>query len=107
MSEAGTRWPNRRRRTLNGELWDLDPFLTTREIEVLRWLPTKLSVAEIADTLGLSLQTVRSHVRALNRKFEVNSRVGVCLEAAQRGYFAHGPCPFCRHEEAATPQPQG
>ena len=42
--------------------------LTDRETAVLQYLPTLMSNAEIADGLHLSINTVKSHLKAVYRK---------------------------------------
>lgn len=48
--------------------------LTDRELSVLRLLPTRLTNHEIADELYISVNTVKTHVKAIYRKLEVSSR---------------------------------
>jgi len=48
--------------------------LTAREWEVLDLLCRRLSTDEIADTLVLSTETVRSHIKSILRKLRVSSR---------------------------------
>lgn len=48
--------------------------LTTREWEVLTLIEEKRSNAEIADSLVVSMATVRSHVKSILRKLGVHSR---------------------------------
>jgi LuxR family transcriptional regulator, maltose regulon positive regulatory protein len=48
--------------------------LTDREMAVLRLLPSRLSQREIGDELFLSLNTIKSHVRAIFRKLDATSR---------------------------------
>lgn len=57
--------------------------LTSREWEVLDLLCQRQSTEEIADTLVLSAETVRSHVKSILRKLDVRSR-REAVEAAQR-----------------------
>ena len=48
--------------------------LTERELAVLRLLPSRLTVREIADELYVSMNTVKFHLRVIYRKLGVNSR---------------------------------
>ena len=48
--------------------------LTERERDVLRFLPSRLTVREIADELYLSINTLKFHLRVIYRKLGVNSR---------------------------------
>jgi LuxR family maltose regulon positive regulatory protein len=48
--------------------------LTERELIVLRYLPTMLKAAEIAKDLYVTINTVKSHQRAIYRKFDVTTR---------------------------------
>ncbi|MBL8925249.1 MAG: hypothetical protein JNM77_03290, partial [Pseudonocardia sp.] len=59
--------------------------LTDRERDVLALLPTVLSLEEIADTLAVSLNTVRSHVRSLHGKLGVGSRAEAVRAATRSG----------------------
>jgi LuxR family transcriptional regulator, maltose regulon positive regulatory protein len=55
--------------------------LTDRETTVLQFLPTLMSNAEIADGMHLSVNTVKSHLKAVYRKLGVDGR----REAVLRG----------------------
>ncbi len=59
---------------------DLADPLTQREQAVLRFLPTSMSTAEIADELCLSVNTVKTHLAAIYRKLPASRR----REAVQR-----------------------
>ena len=59
---------------------DLPDPLTQREQAVLRFLPTSMSTAEIADELCLSVNTVKTHLAAIYRKLPASRR----REAVQR-----------------------
>lgn len=48
--------------------------LTDREVDVLRYLPTKMSQREIASELYVSLNTMKTHCRAIYRKLDVGDR---------------------------------
>ncbi|MEZ5179887.1 MAG: LuxR C-terminal-related transcriptional regulator [Acidimicrobiales bacterium] len=53
---------------------DLVEQLTDRELAVLHHLPSRLSQREIADELFVSLNTVKTHCRAIFRKLAVGDR---------------------------------
>ena len=59
--------------------------LTERELAVLRLLPARLSNREIGRELYVSVNTVRSHVQAIYRKFEVTTRAEAVAHARQLG----------------------
>ena len=48
--------------------------LTERERDVLRFLPSRLTVREIAGELFVSVNTLKFHLRVIYRKLGVNSR---------------------------------
>jgi LuxR family maltose regulon positive regulatory protein len=54
----------------DGDRWSL----TTAELRVLQFLPTHLSIPEIADQLNVSANTVKTHTRAVYRKLDSGSR---------------------------------
>jgi len=60
---------------------DTTPNLTQREIEVLNIMATGASNQEIADTLSISLQTVKTHVSNILTKLQAKSR----FQATQLG----------------------
>lgn len=49
--------------------------LSRREQEILEWLSRGFHYKEIADKLFISFETVRSHIRHIYEKLQVNSRV--------------------------------
>ena len=53
---------------------DLVQALTDREIEVLRMLPSRLTLREIADELFISLNTLKFHLKVIYRKLQCGSR---------------------------------
>lgn len=59
--------------------------LTPRQHEVLLLLARGYSTKQIAETLSLSRETVRNHVRGLLRALRVNSRLGALVEGRRRG----------------------
>lgn len=61
------------------------PRLTPREVEVLRLVGKGFSYIEIANALGMSANTVTSHIKHIYRKLEVRSRGEAVFEALQLG----------------------
>ena len=62
--------------------------LTTAELRVLRYLPTHLSFAQIADELFVSRNTVKTQAIAVYRKLEVTSRGDAVERARALGLLA-------------------
>jgi LuxR family transcriptional regulator, maltose regulon positive regulatory protein len=48
--------------------------LSARELDVLRYLPTSMQLSEVSAELFLSVNTVRSHVKSIYRKLDVQRR---------------------------------
>ncbi|WP_253853929.1 LuxR C-terminal-related transcriptional regulator [Prauserella alba] len=59
--------------------------LTSREREVLGHLAAMRSLEELAAALGVSVNTVKTHVRSVYAKLGVHTRRGALAEARQRG----------------------
>jgi LuxR family maltose regulon positive regulatory protein len=57
----------------HGRLALVEP-LTERERDVLRFLPSRLTVREIADHLHVSVNTLKFHLKVIYRKLGVSSR---------------------------------
>ncbi len=62
-----------------------DRNLTDRECEVLGLISKGYSYNEVGDSLNLSTNTVRAHIRNIYRKLAVKSRSEAVFEAAQLG----------------------
>jgi DNA-binding CsgD family transcriptional regulator len=62
-----------------------DAKLSEREQEVLNMLARGFSKRECADLLGLSVNTVSTHVKNIYAKLEVNSRAEALFEASSQG----------------------
>jgi LuxR family maltose regulon positive regulatory protein len=90
-SQVPPPWVDRLRRTAGsgtarparGEL--IEP-LTERERDVLRFLPSRLTVREIADELFVSVNTLKFHLKVIYRKLGVSTREEAA-EAARRMSF--------------------
>jgi len=68
-----------------GPLDDDDSPLTSRESQVLRQIALGLSNKEIAETLAISVETVKEHVQNLLRKLAVNDRTQAAVWAIRQG----------------------
>jgi LuxR family maltose regulon positive regulatory protein len=65
-----------------------DVVLTEAELRVLRLLPTHLSLAEIAEELDVSRNTVKSQVAAAYRKLRAETRAEAVDRARELGLVA-------------------
>jgi LuxR family maltose regulon positive regulatory protein len=61
--------------------------LTARELAVLPYLPTRLTNAELAGELYVSVNTVKSHLRSIYRKLGVADRDAAVSAAQARGFL--------------------
>jgi DNA-binding NarL/FixJ family response regulator len=68
-----------RRRQMDGQR----ESLTAREKEVLRLMAEGLSSRDIASKLGISYATVRTHIRSLDAKLGVHSKVQAIVKARE------------------------
>ena len=59
--------------------------ITIRETVVLRYLPTLLTMNDIARELSVSPNTVKSHLRHIYRKLDVGSRRDAVRQARRLG----------------------
>ncbi|MEU4424373.1 LuxR C-terminal-related transcriptional regulator [Actinoplanes sp. NPDC024001] len=59
--------------------------LSEREAEVVRYLPTMLTAAQIAAELGVSVNTVRAHLRSIYRKLGAERRSDAVARAREAG----------------------
>ncbi|MGD9986211.1 response regulator transcription factor [Pseudonocardia sp.] len=66
------------------------PTLTEREHAVLVLLPSLRPLAEIADELSVSANTVKTHVKALYSKLGVSSRRDAVDAATRLGLIRSG-----------------
>jgi ATP/maltotriose-dependent transcriptional regulator MalT len=63
--------------------------LTDREMMVLRYLPSQLSNIEIAQVLYLSVNTVKTHLRNIYRKLDVERRRDAVVRAREMDLLQH------------------
>lgn len=62
-----------------------DAQLSTRERDILNMMARGFSKGECADLLGITINTVSTHVKNVYRKLEVNSRSEAVFEAHNQG----------------------
>jgi ATP/maltotriose-dependent transcriptional regulator MalT len=62
--------------------------LTTRELDVLRYLPTRLSNIDIGARLRISQNTVKTHLKDIYRKLRVGSRNEAVVVAVRLGLLS-------------------
>ncbi len=65
--------------------------LTDRELSVLAYLPTMSSNTEIAQALGISVNTVKQHLKTINRKLGVANRRDAVRVARRFGLLPGEP----------------
>ncbi len=70
------------------KLIDLSDPLSPREMEVLWGIAKGFSYVQIALQLGISSNTVPSHVKAIYRKLRVDNRSSAVYEAVQHGIIS-------------------
>jgi len=64
-----------------------DGLLTDREEQVLQFLSRGYSYGELAKQMGVTINTIQTHIRGLYAKLEVNSKSQAIEQARQRGFF--------------------
>ena len=69
----------------NAYTWHLVEELTSRELDVLSYLPTQLTSAEIAAQMHLSVNTVRFHPKNVYRELEAETRDLAVVRADEPG----------------------
>jgi DNA-binding NarL/FixJ family response regulator len=67
----------------------MGPRLSDREREVLALLPQGLTNPEIAKTLGITLNTAKTHLHSIFSKLDVAGRAEAVSAALQRGLLHH------------------
>jgi LuxR family maltose regulon positive regulatory protein len=88
VSEILTLLGGKQPATPRGEVPRLQEPLSESETRILRYLPTNLSVPEIADQTYLSANTVKTHMRHLYGKLGAHSRTAAVQRARSLGLLA-------------------
>jgi DNA-binding NarL/FixJ family response regulator len=60
--------------------------LSPREMEILRFVTQGKSNKEIAQSLGISHQTVKNHMTSILKKLDVRDRTQAAVYALRRGW---------------------
>ena len=63
----------------------LEPELTSREVEVLQLIAEGFANKQIAAELGLSVKTVEKHRQAVMKKLDIHDIAGLVRHAVQKG----------------------
>ncbi len=64
---------------------DLPDPLTTREVEILRYVAAGMTNQEIAEQLVVSMSTVKTHINRTYRKLDARSRTQAVAKGRQLG----------------------
>ena len=62
-------------------------LLSNREKQILKMLSTGLSTQEVSDHLKITTETVRSHIKRIFEKLQVNSRIMMINKAIKMGFI--------------------
>lgn len=76
------------------------PSLTRREMDVLILIAMECANTEIANTLGISVRTVESHIKNMLRKSSSKTRTGLIAQCYASGVLKQGVWPPRRSEWA-------
>lgn len=74
----------------------VEPQLTSRMLETLELLVNGLSTREIADVLGIAVETARNHIRSVLKRLGVHSRVAAVARARELGLVPDEPTRLVR-----------
>ena len=64
--------------------------ITAVEREVLRYLPTKMTFALLADKLGISRSAAKERAERAYKKLDVHNRADAVARARELGLIRHG-----------------
>jgi DNA-binding NarL/FixJ family response regulator len=75
------------RRLLSPPVTESDNPLSVRETDVLKHLSEGRSNREIADSLGISLSTVKAHIQSILVKLSASTRADAAVKALRKGWL--------------------
>ena len=79
---------NRLHRRVVAEVFDEDrPYLTTREVECLRWVTLGKSTNEIAAILSISPHTARDYLKSVRFKLDCVTSAQAASKAIKLGFL--------------------
>ncbi len=70
---------------VNAAAYGAEKLLTEREEQVLQFLSRGYSYGEVAKEMGVTINTIQTHIRSLYTKLEVHSKSQAIFQARQRG----------------------
>jgi DNA-binding CsgD family transcriptional regulator len=78
-------WPEEESSGIEDDGSDVSASLTPREVEILALAAEGLSAPELAQQLGLSSYTVKSHFKNIHAKLHVRNRAAAVAKALRLG----------------------
>lgn len=67
------------------------PQLTARELEILELMAEGLRNRDVADRLGISVNTVHRHVQSVLEKLDAHSKLQAVILASRAGLLDRSP----------------
>ncbi len=62
-------------------------YLTKREKDVLNLMAKEYTIQEIANSLFIGTETVKTHRKKMMLKLDAHSAVGIVVKAIQKGFY--------------------
>jgi DNA-binding NarL/FixJ family response regulator len=89
VDAAQTTAPNAAAQAIPAQSASPERLLTDREEKVLQLLARGYSYGELAKLMGVTINTIQTHIRGLYAKLEVHSKSEAIFEAKQLGLLPH------------------
>jgi DNA-binding CsgD family transcriptional regulator len=81
----------------------IEPYLTHKEIEVVRCIAQEKTRNETAKCLNISDKTLFNHLRNIRRKFGVRNVIGILKIAVAQGILPEKELRMCRLKSHRMP----